>query len=220
MPPTPLNKRRDCEQTFQRGGLLHLNQKRESSSDRKEPSIKKQFDIILFIVILMPMESKTEPHDLLVALLLVQSLLERRSEAYFQPYGLTSAQFNILNLLAYREGKMNQSELVDLLLVGKSSVSIVLNRMVRDGLVKREEHPTDRRHTVLMLRPKGRALWRKVSPHYEISVEKIFGGLPTSRRQRFFGDLRLLHDALLAEETTPVSDIRWLSHFTGRNGTP
>lgn len=166
------------------------------------------------------MERKPEPHDLLVALLLVQSLLERRSEAYFQPFGLTSAQFNILNLLAYREGKMNQSELVDLLLVGKSSISIVLNRMVRDGLVKREEHPTDRRHTVLILTPKGRALWRKVSPHYETSVEKIFGALPTSRRQRFFSDLKVLHDALLAEETSPVSDARWHSHFTARNGTP
>ena len=121
------------------------------------------------------MERKPEPHDLLVALLLVQSLLERRSEAYFQPFGLTGAQFNILNLLAYRDGRMNQSELVDLLLVGKSSISIVLNRMVRDDLIKREEHPKDRRHTILVLTPKGRSLWRKISPRYEASVKKVFG---------------------------------------------
>src|SRR5271154_1120477 len=121
------------------------------------------------------MERKPEPHDLLVALLLVQSLLERRSEAYFQPFGLTSAQFNILNLLGYREGRMDQAELVDLLLVGKSSISIVLNRMVRDDLIKRAEHPKDRRQVVLVLTPKGRALWRKISPRYEASVEKIFG---------------------------------------------
>ena len=87
------------------------------------------------------MDRKSEPHDLLVALLLVQSLLERRSEAFFQPFGLTSAQFNILNLLGYGGGRMDQAQLVDLLLVGKSSISIVLNRMVRAGLVTREEHP-------------------------------------------------------------------------------
>ena len=52
------------------------------------------------------MERKLEPHDLLVALLQVQSLLERRSEAFFQPFGLTGAQFNILNLLAHHEGRM------------------------------------------------------------------------------------------------------------------
>jgi hypothetical protein len=32
------------------------------------------------------MERKPGPHDLLVALLLVQSLLERRSEVFFQPF--------------------------------------------------------------------------------------------------------------------------------------
>src|SRR5712671_6729231 len=134
------------------------------------------------------MKRKPEPHDLLVALLLVQSLLERRGEAYFQPFGLTGAQFNILNLLGHREGKMDQAALVDLLLVGKSSISIVLNRMVRDGLIKREEHSKDRRQVVLVLTSKGRALWRKISPRYEASVKKVFGSMPASRRQRFLDD--------------------------------
>jgi DNA-binding MarR family transcriptional regulator len=142
------------------------------------------------------MECKPEPHDLLVALLLVQSLLERRSEAFFQPFGLSSAQFNILNLLAYRDGRMDQSALVELLLVGKSSVSIVLNRMVRDGLVKREEHPRDRRQVVLLLTAKGLNLWRKISPLYENEVREAFGSLPVKRRQRFIQDLEILYDAL------------------------
>ena len=142
------------------------------------------------------MVSKINPHDLLVALLQMQSAVERRSEAFFQPFGLTSAQFNILNLLAWQEGRMDQSALVEMLLVGKSSISIVLNRLVRDGLVKREEHAQDRRHVVLILTPKGRALWRKISPGYEAGVNEIFGKLPTSRRRRFLDDLQVLHEAL------------------------
>jgi len=161
------------------------------------------------------MSRKPEPHDLLVALLLVQSLIERRSEAFFQPYGLTGAQFNILNLLAYHEGKMEQAALVDKLLVGKSSISIVLNRMVRDGLVKREEHPKDRRQVVLVLTPQGRALWRKISPIYEAGVDKVFGALPASRRQAFLDDLQVLHDSLIKEATESEIEIdsRWLPHF-------
>ena len=159
------------------------------------------------------MERKPEPHDLLVALLLVQSLLERRSEAFFQPFGLTGAQFNILNLLGYHDGRMEQAALVDLLLVGKSSISIVLNRMVRDGLVKREEHPRDRRQVVLILTPKGRALWRRISPSYEAGVEKIFGALPASRRQQFLDDLKTLHDAFLTEEGNTESGSRWGTLF-------
>ena len=165
------------------------------------------------------MERKPEPHDLLVALLLVQSLLERRSDAFFQPFGLTGAQFNILNLLATRQGRMDQAAVVDLLLVGKSSISIVLNRMVRDGLVKREEHPKDRRQVVLVLTIKGRALWRKISPTYEAGVKTIFRALPSSRRQRFLEDLKILHDAFLAEEGSTESDDRWHSLFSMEKGT-
>ena len=146
------------------------------------------------------MPRSPEPHDLLVALLLTQSSLERRSEAFFQPFGLTGAQFNILNLLAYQDGKMDQASLVDLLLVGKSSISIVLNRMVRDGLVRRAEHPKDRRQVVLILTSAGRALWKKISPSYETNVKKTFGALPPSRRQRFLEDLNLLNATLAREE--------------------
>jgi DNA-binding MarR family transcriptional regulator len=142
------------------------------------------------------MKRKPEPHNLLVALLLVQSLLERRSEAFFQPFGLTGAQFNILNLLAHHDARMDQATLVDLLLVGKSSISIVLNRMVRDGLVSREEHPKDRRQTVLILTPKGRALWRKISPSYETGVQEIFGALKRKARDTFLDNLETLYEAL------------------------
>jgi DNA-binding MarR family transcriptional regulator len=157
------------------------------------------------------MERKPEPHDLLVALLLVQSQMERRSDAFFQPFGLTGAQFNILNLLAYHGGRMEQAALVDLLLVGKSSISIVLNRMVRDDLVKREDHPKDRRQVVLVLTAKGRSLWRKISPTYEASVNKIFSAVPASHRAQFLADLKTIHDTFLAEEGSTVD--RWKSIF-------
>jgi len=160
------------------------------------------------------MERKLEPHDLLVAYLLVHNLLERRSEAFFQPFGLTGAQFNILNLLAAREGRMEQAAVVELLLVGKSSISIVLNRMVRDGLVKREEHPKDRRQVVLVLTAKGRALWKKISPSYEAGVKQIFGALPPARRRQFLEDLKVLHDAFIAEEGSTESGDRWHSLFS------
>lgn len=145
------------------------------------------------------MEPRPAPHDLLVALLRVQSLLERRSESFFQPFGLTGAQFNILNLLAYRDGRLDQADLADLLLVGKSSISIVLNRMVRANLVKREEHPKDRRQTVLVLTAKGRALWRKASPRFEAGVEEVFGTLKKESRANFLENLETLYTALRSQ---------------------
>jgi hypothetical protein len=58
--------------------------------------------------------SKTpEPYEMLLVMLLVQSSLERRSEAFFQPFGLTASKFNILNLLSLKGGRMDQAHLVE-----------------------------------------------------------------------------------------------------------
>ena len=135
-----------------------------------------------------------EPYELLLAILLVQNSLERRSEAFFQPFGLTASKFNILNLLSMKNGQMDQSELVDQLLVGKSSISIVLNRMVRDNLIKRETHPKDRRQVVLVITNKGNEIWSKVAPDYEANVREVFGKVPPSHRNQFLQDLMRLHE--------------------------
>jgi DNA-binding MarR family transcriptional regulator len=152
-------------------------------------------------------------HDLLVGLLLVQSLLERRSESFFASFGVTAAQFNILNLLARYPGSLDQTALVEMLLVGKSSVSIVLNRMVRDGLVKRLEHSADRRRTLLNLTAKGRSIWLKILPGYEAAVEDVFSDLPLSRRRAFLEDIKRLHGALTKAAGTPaaVAESQWRS---------
>ena len=80
------------------------------------------------------MPNEPEPYQLLFSLLKVKNSLDRSSEAFFQPFGLTASKFNILNLLSLNQGRMDQSKLVDQLLVGKSSTSIVLNRMLRSVL--------------------------------------------------------------------------------------
>jgi DNA-binding MarR family transcriptional regulator len=142
------------------------------------------------------MPKNPEPYELLFALLRVQSSLERRSEGFFQPFGLTASKFNILNLLTINQGRMDQAKLVDQLLVGKSSVSIVLKRMVRDNLIQREAHPKDKRQTVLLKTDKGARLWESVAPIYETNVKAVFGVIPPGHRRRFLQDLDKLHQAL------------------------
>jgi DNA-binding MarR family transcriptional regulator len=91
---------------------------------------------------------------------------------------------------------MDQLALTERLLVGKSSVSIVLNRMVKAGLIRREEHARDRRRVVLVLTRQGRDLWRKVAPRYEAGVREVFSALPRARRKAFVDDLEVLYAAL------------------------
>jgi DNA-binding MarR family transcriptional regulator len=142
------------------------------------------------------MKPGVSEHDLLVTLLTLHNAIQRRGDAFFQAYGLTDAQFNILNLIGLSKGPMDQLALTERLLVGKSSVSIVLNRMVKADLIRREEHPRDRRQVVLNLTRKGRELWRKTAPRYEAGVREIFGVLPRKRREAMLEDLEVLYAAL------------------------
>jgi DNA-binding MarR family transcriptional regulator len=161
------------------------------------------------------MNEPTTPHDLLVALLSVNELLERRSEQFFQPWGLSGAQFNILNVLIGNGGKMDQADLVQSLLVGKSSISIVLGRMFRAGLLVRKEHTGDRRRSILILTPKGRRLWEKVSQKYEAIVKDIFGILPKPRRSPLFNDLKSFYLRLffLEEKGAGNAEKIWQDRF-------
>ena len=149
------------------------------------------------------MKPDLSEHDLLVAWLTLHNAIQRRADTFFQSFGLTDAQFNILNLVALSRGPMDQLALTERLLVGKSSVSIVLHRMVKAGLIRREEHPRDRRRVVLILSRKGRDLWGKVAPAYAQGVRGIFGALPRKRREALLGDLEIVYAALKRGEGEP-----------------
>jgi DNA-binding MarR family transcriptional regulator len=137
-----------------------------------------------------------EPNDLLIAFLETQIVLERASENFFQPYGITGAQYNILNLLAYNGNEMEQNELTQRLVVGKSSISIVLRRMAEHGLVTREKHASDKRQSVLQLTVAGRALWEQIRGKYEEKIERIFGVVPAKHRTVVVQALQAVRAAL------------------------
>lgn len=67
---------------------------------------------------------------------------------------LTFAQARALFMLAARK-ELTVSQLARLLDVGNPTASILVQQLVERGLVTRTEHPTDRRHTVIRLSPKG-----------------------------------------------------------------
>ena len=77
-------------------------------------------------------------------------LLLRESQRLFRPQGLTAAQFNVLNLLAgCGDGAgLSQRELADLLVVDRSNVTGLIDRMETAGWVRRADDPSDRKSVV------------------------------------------------------------------------
>lgn len=122
-------------------------------------------------------------HKLTRAVLTTADLFLREGQRLFRPHGVTAAQFNVLSALAGEREGMSQRELGDLLVVDRSNVTGLIDRMEKAGWVRRADDPADRRVYRVKLTPAGRSLWEKVSPAYEAVVMQVVAGLSEKQAQ-------------------------------------
>jgi DNA-binding MarR family transcriptional regulator len=115
--------------------------------------------------------------DLIAAVMATADAFLRESQRLFRPYGLTGAQYNVLNVLEGAAQGMSQRELSEVLVVDRSNVTGLLDRMEKAGWVKRADDPADRRVYRVSLTPAGRKLWAKVHPRYVERVAEVTRGL-------------------------------------------
>jgi DNA-binding MarR family transcriptional regulator len=130
--------------------------------------------------------------DFIHGVLVTGGVLLRESQRFFRPLGVTEAQFNVLNVLAGASAGMSQRELGDVLVVDRSNVTGLLDRMGKAGWVRRESHAQDRRIHRVMLTAKGRQLWAKVRPLYLAAVGKVVAGLPAADMKQALATLAAL----------------------------
>src|SRR2546423_8163251 len=87
-------------------------------------------------------------------------LLERVMHPYFARFGISGAQWGVLRTLHRAEEKgsraLRMSELSERLIIRPASVTGVIDRLARDGLVKREALASDLRVKAIQLTAKGR----------------------------------------------------------------
>ncbi|RFU42997.1 MarR family transcriptional regulator [Actinomadura logoneensis] len=88
-----------------------------------------------------------------------QQLLLGRIEAVLKPFGLTFAAYEALRLLAFtRTGTLPMGKMGQRLMVHAASVTNVIGRLERRGLVGRAPSPDDRRVVLATITADGREL--------------------------------------------------------------
>ncbi|MBI3507692.1 MAG: MarR family transcriptional regulator [Proteobacteria bacterium] len=117
-----------------------------------------------------------------VYVLRLSTIVTRRADQELREQGLTLARFDVIAQLGAQEGCCTQESLCSRLLVTKGHVSILLDRMVREGLVARAQDPENRRCNRVALTPKGRRLYEKAVPRHERCLESLFD--PLTRREQ------------------------------------
>jgi DNA-binding MarR family transcriptional regulator len=122
------------------------------------------------------------------------------SRAAEKDLGLSSAQLFVLQKLRQTEG-MSLNELAEQTLTHQSSVSVVVGRLVEQGLVKRINAARDARRLELFLTSTGRAFVRKLPETIQERLISAIGRMPAGIRDELARGLgRLVVDAGLADE--------------------
>jgi DNA-binding MarR family transcriptional regulator len=102
----------------------------------------------------------------------VTDLLERELE---QERGLPLSKFEVLLKLAEAPGgRMRMLELAQSVLLSKSGLSRLVDRMEEAELVRRERCPSDRRGAYAVLTDEGRALLRRAAPVHLRGIQEHF----------------------------------------------
>jgi len=87
--------------------------------------------------------------------------MHRTFQAHFARFGASADQFVVLSLLA-AEGGLIQRELVRRSYSDANTITAVLRRLERDGLIRRNRHEKDGRARCVFLTERGQQLQRKL----------------------------------------------------------
>ncbi|REJ75101.1 MAG: MarR family transcriptional regulator [Acidobacteria bacterium] len=101
--------------------------------------------------------------------------------------GLTSPQADVIFALGNTDG-MTCKELGERSLITKGTLTGIIDRLEKKGLVLRTTSPSDRRSVIVELTPAGIELFEQEFPAHIAVLEQRFGSLPEGRRE----DLREL----------------------------
>jgi len=118
-------------------------------------------------------------------------LVTERIDAVLRPLDLTFARYEVLQLLSFSSsGRMPMTRLGSLLQVHPASVTSAVDRLERQGFVRREPGPADRRVKLAVLTDDGRAAADRATRGLNALFEDP--GLPPAEVAQLTGLLRRL----------------------------
>ena len=141
---------------------------------------------------------KNKEHETLLEIVTTGDMLLKSAHRILEPFGITEAQFNILMLLRYqsRDGRLIQSELGKMLLVNRSNVTGLIDRMEKTGFVCRASDNLDRRANIIEMTEKGEAVFELAREAYYGAIEKAMSSVTADDRERLVETLGKIREEL------------------------
>jgi MarR family transcriptional regulator, 2-MHQ and catechol-resistance regulon repressor len=97
-------------------------------------------------------------------------------DEHVRQMGLTTPQFDVICTLGNTAG-MTMGQLAEKTLVTKGTLTGIIDRLERKGLVRREVPPENRRCFMIVLTPEGDRVFEEVFPAHIAHLKERFGKL-------------------------------------------
>ena len=120
-------------------------------------------------------------------------------DAHFERYGLSAGKFTILMQLYIAKRDLSPSEFANRANVTRATITGLLDRLEREGLVERKAHSNDRRMLTIHLTEQGKRLVEKALPDHFCRTKGLMANLTSTEKTtlvKLLGKLRLGTPAL------------------------
>ena len=125
-------------------------------------------------------------HEALLSIYYTASILKKRADEFFRPFGVTDVQYNVITLLIYHaddSGGLSQASLSDMMLVNRANITSLIDRMEKAGLVIRTA-AEDRRFKIVKATEKAKQLMSVIEPLYRQQVQELMGHLSDTQQSQ------------------------------------
>jgi DNA-binding MarR family transcriptional regulator len=141
-----------------------------------------------------------------------RDLLRKCEDKVLGEYNITTEQYLTLIAIEYLDDPVRPTDVARWLLRKGNSASMIIDRMVKAGLVRRVRDRHDRRVVRVVITSKGRETFEQVTPVYWGLVEQILSSLSYEDKHTLISLLERLRDTAF-EYLNPERDIREISRY-------
>ncbi len=117
--------------------------------------------------------------------------IEKQLRPQVEAHGLSFTEFAVLEALLHK-GRLPIGELGSVVLLTSGSMTYVVDKLEKRGLLIREACPEDRRVTYARLTLQGQALIERVFAEHSVLIDTITGGLSREEQQAATEQLKRL----------------------------
>lgn len=133
---------------------------------------------------------------LVVVLSRMNNALQEGLMASIKELGLHPTEFALLEVI-YHKGPQPIQKIGEKILITSGNMTYVADKLEKKGLVKRENHPKDRRVTLLNLTDEGKDVMDEAFPKHHTHIQALFDGLTVSEKEVLLDLARKLGHSLV-----------------------